>query len=66
MRLISLVSVLVFFIIEWFMLGRLFAAIDERLETGEWTNNLLFRVVVESERATTVLLVLFATFFVLG
>lgn len=66
MRLISLVSVLVFFIIEWFMLGRLFAAIDERLATGEWTNNLLFRVVVESERATTVLLVLFATFFVLG
>lgn len=66
MRLISLVSVLVFFIIEWFMLGRLFAAIDERLETGEWTNNLLFRVVVESERASTVLLVLFATFFVLG
>jgi len=66
MRLISLVSVLVFFIIEWFMLGRLFAAIDERLATGEWTNNLLFRVVVESERASTVLLVLFATFFVLG
>jgi len=66
MRLISLVSVLVFFIIEWFMLGRLFAAIDERLATGEWTNNLLFRVVVELERASTVLLVLFATFFVLG
>ncbi|WP_214798956.1 hypothetical protein [Exiguobacterium sp. s50] len=66
MRLISLVSVLVFSIIEWFMLGRLFAAIDERLATGEWTNNLLFRVVVESERASTVLLVLFATFFVLG
>lgn len=66
MRLISLVSVLVFFIIEWFMLARLFAAIDERLATGEWTNNLLFRVVVESERASTVLLVLFATFFVLG
>lgn len=66
MRVISLVSVLVFFIIEWFMLGRLFAAVDERLATGEWTNNLLFRVVVESERATTVLLLLFATFFVLG
>lgn len=66
MRLISLVSVFVFLIIEWFMLGRLFAAIDERLATGEWTNNLLFRVVVESERATTVLLLLFATFFVIG
>jgi len=66
MRVICLVSVLVFFIIEWFMLGRLFAAIDSRLASGEWTNNLLFRVVVESERATTVLLVLFATFFVLG
>ncbi|WP_214836421.1 hypothetical protein [Exiguobacterium sp. s36] len=66
MRLISLVSVLVFLIIEWFMLGRLFAAIDERLATGEWTNNLLLRVVVESERATTVLLLLFATFFVVG
>lgn len=66
MRLISLVSVLVFLIVEWFMLGRLFAAIDDRLATGEWTNNLLFRVVVESERATTVLLLLFATFFVIG
>ena len=66
MRIVSLISVFVFFIIEWFMLGRLFAAIDERLATGEWTNNLLFQVVVESERATTVLLVLFATFFVLG
>lgn len=66
MRLISLVSVFVFLIIEWFMLGRLFAAIDERLATGKWTNNLLFRVVVESERATTVLLLLFATFFVIG
>ncbi|RHB50592.1 hypothetical protein [Exiguobacterium sp. AM39-5BH] len=66
MRWIRLVSVLVFFIIEWFMLGRLFAAVDERLAAGEWTNNLLFRVVVESERATTVLLVLFATFFLIG
>lgn len=66
MRWIRLVSVLVFFIIEWFMLGRLFAAVDERLAAGEWTNNLLFRVVVESERATTVLLLLFATFFVIG
>lgn len=66
MRLISLVSVVVFLIVEWFMLGRLFAVIDDRLATGEWTNNLLFRVVVESERATTVLLLLFATFFVIG
>ncbi|MCC5892427.1 hypothetical protein [Exiguobacterium sp.] len=66
MRMYSLVSVLVFFIIEWFMLGRLFEAIDVRLASGEWTNNLLFRVVVESERATTALLLLFATFFVIG
>ncbi|WP_215190263.1 hypothetical protein [Exiguobacterium sp. s6] len=66
MRMFSLVSVVIFFIIEWFMLGRLFIEVDNRLATGEWTNNLLFRVVVESERATTVLLLLFATFFVIG
>lgn len=66
MRILSLFSVVVFFIVEWFMLGRLFTAVDERLVTGEWTNNLLYRVVVESERATTTLLLLFATFFVLG
>lgn len=66
MRMFSLISVVIFFIIEWFMLGRLFAAIDERLATGEWTNNLLFQVVVESERAMTVLFLLFATFFVLS
>lgn len=66
MRMFSLVSVVIFFIIEWFMLGRLFIEVDNRLATGELTNNLLFRVVVESERATTVLLLLFATFFVIG
>lgn len=66
MRMFSLVSVVIFFIIEWFMLGRLFIEVDNRLATGDWTNNLLFRVVVESERATTVLLLLFATFFVIG
>ncbi|WP_114165825.1 hypothetical protein [Exiguobacterium sp. TNDT2] len=66
MRVVSLVSVPVFLIIEWFMLGRLFAAIDERLANGEWTNNLLFRVVVESEQAIMMFLFMFATFFVIG
>ncbi|TCI49065.1 hypothetical protein EVJ27_00135 [Exiguobacterium sp. SH3S2] len=66
MRILSLFSVVVFFIVEWFMLGRLFTAVDERLATGEWTNNLLYRVVVESERATSTLLLLFVTFLVIG
>lgn len=66
MRLLNLFSVVLFFIVEWFMLGRLFTAIDERLATGEWTNNVLYRVVVESEQATSTLLLLFATFLVVG
>ena len=53
MRMFSLISVVIFFIIEWFMLGRLFIEVDNRLATGEWTNNLLFRVVVGAERAAT-------------
>lgn len=66
MRIISLVSVILFFIVEWFMLGRMFTAIDNRLAEGEWTNNVFYRVIIESERATTTLLILFATFFVIG
>lgn len=66
MRLLRLFSVVIFFIVEWFMLGRLFRAVDDRLATGEWTNNALYRVVVESERATLTLLLLFATFFIVG
>lgn len=66
MRIISLVSVILFFIVEWFMLGRMFTAIDNRLAAGEWTNNVFYRVIIESERATTTLLILFATFFVIG
>ncbi|MFN3367619.1 MAG: hypothetical protein ACK411_14615, partial [Exiguobacterium mexicanum] len=66
MRMFSLISVVIFLIKEWLIIGGMLIEVDKSLATGEWTNNLLFRVVVESERATTVLLLLFATFFVIG
>lgn len=66
MRLFSLVSVIIFFIVEYLMLGKLWRAVDERLTSGQWTNNVLFRVDVNSEGATSTIMMLFATFFVLA
>ncbi|WP_215141934.1 hypothetical protein [Exiguobacterium qingdaonense] len=66
MRKYSMVSVILFFIVEYIWLNQLFDSVNERLLDGKWTNTILYQVVVEPDGLLTLLLVLFVALLLVG
>lgn len=66
MRKYSMVSVILFFIIEYVWFTQLFETVNQRLADGKWTNTILYQVVVEPQGLLTLLLILFVALLIVG
>lgn len=66
MRKWSIVSVVLFFVLEYVWLGQLVDVVNGRLEDGAWTNTILYEVVIEPKGMLTLLFILLIGLFFVG
>lgn len=66
MRKWSIVSVVIFFVLEYWWLNRLIDRVNVRLEDGKWTNTILYQVMIEPRGMVSLLFILLGSLFVVG